>query len=86
MQNHIMSRNSLLIKQKVKIMHPCLYLYFMYRERERERELDIFVVIAGLFGLIRSRSCPGMDKWKRKQMHSHIYRVPEPFRNEVMQK
>lgn len=27
-----------------------------------------------------------MDTWKRKQLHSHIYRVPEPFRNEVMQK
>ncbi|XP_043806123.1 flavin-containing monooxygenase FMO GS-OX-like 8 isoform X2 [Manihot esculenta] len=26
----------------------------------------------------------GMDTWKRKQMHSHIYRVPEPFRNEVV--
>ncbi|KAH8493198.1 hypothetical protein H0E87_022446 [Populus deltoides] len=25
-----------------------------------------------------------MDTWKRKQMHSHIYRVPEPFRNEVV--
>ena len=24
-----------------------------------------------------------MDAWKRKQMHSHVYRVPEPFRNEV---
>ena len=27
-----------------------------------------------------------MDTWKRKQLHSHIYRVPESFRNEVMQK
>jgi hypothetical protein len=27
----------------------------------------------------------GMDSWKRKQMHSHIYRDPQPFRNEVMQ-
>ena len=25
----------------------------------------------------------GMDTWKRKQMHSHIYRTPEPFNNEV---
>lgn len=24
-----------------------------------------------------------MDAWKRKQMHSHIYRVPDPFKNEV---
>ena len=24
-----------------------------------------------------------MDTWKRKQMHSHIYRTPEPFHNEV---
>lgn len=26
----------------------------------------------------------GMDEWKRKQMHSHIYRDPLPFRHEVM--
>lgn len=25
----------------------------------------------------------GMDSWKRKQIHSHVYRVPDPFRNEV---
>ncbi|TYJ98915.1 flavin-containing monooxygenase FMO GS-OX-like 9 [Cucumis melo var. makuwa] len=26
----------------------------------------------------------GMDKWKRKQIHSHVYRVPDPFCNEVV--
>ncbi|KAL6211189.1 hypothetical protein ACLB2K_016416 [Fragaria x ananassa] len=25
-----------------------------------------------------------MDSWKRKQLHSHVYRVPEPFRDEVV--
>lgn len=25
----------------------------------------------------------GMDSWKRMQIHSHVYRVPDPFRNEV---
>ncbi|CAK9148016.1 unnamed protein product [Ilex paraguariensis] len=25
-----------------------------------------------------------MNTWRRKQMHSHIYRIPEPFRNEVV--
>ncbi|KAJ1438900.1 Flavin monooxygenase FMO [Sesbania bispinosa] len=32
--------------------------------------------------------CPalkvGMDTWKRKQMHSHIYRTPEPFSKEIV--
>jgi len=27
----------------------------------------------------------GMDSWKRKQIHSHVYRVPDPFRNEVIE-
>ena len=27
----------------------------------------------------------GMDSWKRKQVHSHVYRVPGPFRNEVIE-
>lgn len=25
----------------------------------------------------------GMDMWKGKQVHSHVYRVPDPFRDEV---
>lgn len=25
----------------------------------------------------------GMDLWKGKQVHSHVYRVPDPFRDEV---
>lgn len=28
--------------------------------------------------------CIGMDLWKRKQLHSHVYRVPDPFRDEVI--
>ncbi|CAM8946487.1 unnamed protein product [Rhodiola kirilowii] len=26
----------------------------------------------------------GMDTWRRKQIHSHIYRDPAPFRDEVV--
>ncbi|XP_042425099.1 flavin-containing monooxygenase FMO GS-OX-like 8 [Zingiber officinale] len=25
-----------------------------------------------------------MEEWKRKQLHSHVYRVPEPFQDEVV--
>lgn len=25
-----------------------------------------------------------MGSWKRKQVHSHVYRVPDPFRDEVI--
>ncbi|KAJ9550177.1 hypothetical protein OSB04_014222 [Centaurea solstitialis] len=27
---------------------------------------------------------PGMDEWSRKQVHSHNYRVPEPYRDQVV--
>ncbi|XP_076886442.1 flavin-containing monooxygenase FMO GS-OX-like 3 [Bidens hawaiensis] len=27
---------------------------------------------------------PGIETWPRKQMHSHNYRVPEPFRDEIV--
>ncbi|KAF7806229.1 flavin-containing monooxygenase FMO GS-OX-like 9 [Senna tora] len=43
----------------------------MKNEKEVEEVFDAVVVATG------------MDIWKRKQMHSHIYRTPEPFRNEV---
>ncbi|KAM3409666.1 hypothetical protein ACQJBY_002130 [Aegilops geniculata] len=27
---------------------------------------------------------PGIDKWRGKQMHSHNYRIPEPFRDQIV--
>ncbi|XP_024992812.1 flavin-containing monooxygenase FMO GS-OX5-like [Cynara cardunculus var. scolymus] len=27
---------------------------------------------------------PGIETWSKKQMHSHNYRVPEPFRNQIV--
>ncbi|KAL5987807.1 hypothetical protein ACLOJK_035561 [Asimina triloba] len=35
----------------------------------------------GLMALIINRR---MDSWKRRQLHSHVYRVPQPFSNEVV--
>lgn len=26
----------------------------------------------------------GMEVWRRRQLHSHSYRLPEPFRDEVL--
>lgn len=49
-----------------------------------EEVFDAVVVATGHYSYPRLPSIKGMDKWKRKQMHSHIYRVPEPFHNEVV--
>lgn len=49
-----------------------------------EEVFDAVVVATGHYSYPRLPSIKGMDKWKRKQIHSHIYRVPEPFRNEVV--
>ncbi|GLT25242.1 hypothetical protein SLA2020_003860 [Shorea laevis] len=53
-------------------------------EKEVEEIFDAVVVATGHYSHPRLPSIKGMDAWRRKQMHSHVYRVPEPFRNEVV--
>ncbi|KAJ4831256.1 hypothetical protein Tsubulata_014572 [Turnera subulata] len=49
-----------------------------------EEIFDAVVVATGHYSHPRLPAIKGMNSWKRKQMHSHVYRVPEPFRNEVV--
>ncbi|XP_061351991.1 flavin-containing monooxygenase FMO GS-OX-like 9 [Gastrolobium bilobum] len=49
-----------------------------------EEVFDAVVVATGHYSQPRLPSIKGMDTWKRNQMHSHIYRSPEPFRNEIV--
>uniref|UniRef100_A0A5B7BLT6 Flavin-containing monooxygenase n=1 Tax=Davidia involucrata TaxID=16924 RepID=A0A5B7BLT6_DAVIN len=53
-------------------------------EKVVEEVFDAVVVATGHYSQPRLPAIKGMDSWRRKQMHSHIYRVPEPFRNEVV--
>ncbi|KAM5562542.1 hypothetical protein ABKV19_017654 [Rosa sericea] len=49
-----------------------------------EEVFDSVVVATGHYSQPRLPSIKGMDSWKRKQIHSHIYRVPDPFCDEVV--
>ncbi|KAJ1406270.1 Flavin monooxygenase FMO [Sesbania bispinosa] len=53
-------------------------------EKAVEEVFDAVIVATGHYSKPRLPSIKGMDTWKRKQMHSHIYRSPEPFRSEVV--
>ncbi|PIN00899.1 Flavin-containing monooxygenase [Handroanthus impetiginosus] len=53
-------------------------------ENTVEEVFDAVVVATGHYSQPRLPKINGMDAWKRKQMHSHIYRVPQPFKNEVV--
>ncbi|KAE8707427.1 Flavin-containing monooxygenase FMO GS-OX-like 9 [Hibiscus syriacus] len=53
-------------------------------EKTVEEVFDAVVVATGHYSHPRLPSIKGMDAWKRKQIHSHVYRVPEPFTNEVV--
>lgn len=65
-------------------------LKWVVRSKEKQTEkvveevFDAVVVATGHYSHPRLPSIKGMDSWKRKQMHSHIYRTPEPFRDEVV--
>uniref|UniRef100_A0ACD5UCP2 Uncharacterized protein n=1 Tax=Avena sativa TaxID=4498 RepID=A0ACD5UCP2_AVESA len=52
---------------------------------EEEEELfDAVVVANGHYSQPRVPSIEGMEAWTGRQMHSHSYRTPEPFRGEVV--
>ncbi|KAK4395893.1 Flavin-containing monooxygenase FMO GS-OX-like 9 [Sesamum angolense] len=52
-------------------------------EKAVEEVYDAVVVATGHYSQPRLPRIKGMDAWKRRQMHSHIYRVPDPFKNEI---
>ncbi|KAI3741213.1 hypothetical protein L1987_58883 [Smallanthus sonchifolius] len=46
---------------------------------------DAVVVCNGHYTQPRlATDIPGIETWPRKQMHSHNYRVPEPFRDQIV--
>ncbi|XP_074574498.1 flavin-containing monooxygenase FMO GS-OX-like 9 [Curcuma longa] len=65
---------------------------WIVRSRDRRTEdgefmeeiFDAVVIATGHFSLPRLPKIKGMEEWKRKQLHSHVYRVPEPFQDEVV--
>ncbi|GFZ03542.1 flavin-binding monooxygenase family protein [Actinidia rufa] len=67
----------------------CEELRWVVRSREKcekvvEEVFDAVVVATGHYSQPRLPTIKGMDAWKRKQIHSHIYRVPDSFHNEVV--
>ncbi|KAK1303222.1 Flavin-containing monooxygenase FMO GS-OX-like 5 [Acorus calamus] len=53
-------------------------------EEEMSEVYDGVVVCNGHYTAPRVAEIPGIDTWPGKQMHSHNYRVPEPFRDLVV--
>ncbi|CAH8389612.1 unnamed protein product [Eruca vesicaria subsp. sativa] len=49
-----------------------------------EEVFDAVVVATGHYSYPRLPSIKGMDMWKGKQVHSHVYREPDRFRDEVV--
>ncbi|KAG6526731.1 hypothetical protein ZIOFF_016732 [Zingiber officinale] len=49
-----------------------------------EEIFDAVVVATGHYSVPWLPKIKGMEEWKRKQLHSHVYRVPEPFQDEVV--
>ncbi|KAG2632290.1 hypothetical protein PVAP13_2NG086792 [Panicum virgatum] len=49
-----------------------------------EEVFDAVVVANGHYSQPRLPSIDGMEVWPRRQLHSHSYRVPDPFRDEAV--
>ncbi|CAN4097761.1 unnamed protein product [Withania somnifera] len=59
------------------------------RKRENDgvfanEEYDAVVICNGHYTEPRIADIPGMEVWPGKQIHSHNYRVPDPFRDQVV--
>ncbi|KAI3468908.1 hypothetical protein Pfo_025571 [Paulownia fortunei] len=53
-------------------------------EDEDNEVYDAVVVCNGHYTEPRIAEIPGIDEWPGKQIHSHNYRVPDPFRDQVV--
>ncbi|CAN6300829.1 unnamed protein product [Urochloa humidicola] len=53
-------------------------------EEEQEEYYDAVVVCNGHYTEPRIADILGVDAWPGKQMHSHSYRVPDPFHDQVV--
>uniref|UniRef100_A0A0D9WUR3 Flavin-containing monooxygenase n=1 Tax=Leersia perrieri TaxID=77586 RepID=A0A0D9WUR3_9ORYZ len=53
-------------------------------EVETEEVFDAVVVATGHYTQPRLPAIDGMDTWRRRQLHSHSYRVPDTFAGEVV--
>uniref|UniRef100_A0A0E0LGA4 Flavin-containing monooxygenase n=1 Tax=Oryza punctata TaxID=4537 RepID=A0A0E0LGA4_ORYPU len=53
-------------------------------EAETEEVFDAVVVATGHYSQPRLPTIDGMDRWRRKQLHSHSYRVPDSFAGEIV--
>uniref|UniRef100_J3MI40 Flavin-containing monooxygenase n=1 Tax=Oryza brachyantha TaxID=4533 RepID=J3MI40_ORYBR len=53
-------------------------------EVETEEVFDAVVVATGHYSQPRLPSIEGMDRWRRRQLHSHSYRVSDSFHGEVV--
>ncbi|KAL6911434.1 hypothetical protein ACP4OV_000239 [Aristida adscensionis] len=64
----------------------CLRWLVRCRRRDgiTEEVFDAVVVAVGRFAQPRLPAITGMDKWRRRQLHSHSYRVPDSFQGEVV--
>ncbi|CAM0905199.1 unnamed protein product [Alopecurus aequalis] len=49
-----------------------------------EETFDAVVVASGNRSQPRLPAIDGMDTWRRRHLHCHSYRVPDPFRDEVV--
>nr|CAB3451687.1 unnamed protein product [Digitaria exilis] len=49
-----------------------------------EEVFDAVVVASGQYSHPRLPTIDGMESWRRRQLHSHSYRVPDSFRDEIV--
>ncbi|KAJ1421844.1 Flavin monooxygenase FMO [Sesbania bispinosa] len=89
-------RDMIRFNTRVEYVGPLNYgacsndLRWVVRSKEKksgevvEQVYEAVVVATGHYSLPRLPCIKGMDTWKRKQMHSHIYRTPEPFSQEIV--
>ncbi|KAK6142927.1 hypothetical protein DH2020_023275 [Rehmannia glutinosa] len=53
-------------------------------EMTSDEVFDAVVVCVGHHTQPRLAEFPGIEKWPGKQLHSHNYRVPEPFKDQIV--
>ncbi|CBI31893.3 unnamed protein product, partial [Vitis vinifera] len=82
-----------LVRFETEVVYAGLFEDGKWKVRSRQENgvavdvdeiFDALVVCNGHYTEPRTAEIPGIDAWPGKQMHSHNYRIPEPYRDLVV--
>ncbi|KAI9173406.1 hypothetical protein LWI28_000782 [Acer negundo] len=84
-----------MVRFEVEVVKVCLVENNRWKVRSKKKSTDVDIIVEEVFDAVvvcsggrysqtHVADIPGIDMWPGKQMHSHNFRIPEPFQDLVV--